>query len=132
MPAGPVTAFLVDLVDPPFELWPLIGDQFEVTQLAMEGVAGQLEVGPGPHDIGHRVELVHQFGGALLLGGLLDVGLEAVDQVVMVGEQLVGQRGVSVLVKQALDEFHGLPGTVRLNVAMVICTHFKISSEIID
>ena len=86
MSAGPVTVALVDLVDPSLELWPVISDQLEMAEFAVEGVAGQLEIGPGPHDVGHRVKLVDQVRVTLLLGSLLNVGLEAVDQVIMVGE----------------------------------------------
>lgn len=73
MPTCAVAATLVDLVDPALELGTIVRDQAEVTHLAIEGVAGQPEVSPGPHDVGHLIDLLEPVGIALLLSDFLDV-----------------------------------------------------------
>ena len=69
----PVAAVLVDLVDPALELGTVIRNQTEVTHLTVKGVASQPEVGPGPHDVGHLVDLLEPVRVALFLRSLLDV-----------------------------------------------------------
>ena len=123
MPAGAVAAALVNLVDPALELRPVICHQTEVAHLTIEGVSGQLEVSPGPHNISHLVNLLEPIWVAFLLGSFLDVRLEAVNQVIMVGEQLVRQGSVTVFIEEPLDDLHGLLSVMGLNIAVIIVTH---------
>ena len=118
MTTGAVCTAAANFVHLALKFLPVGWRKAEMPHLAGKWSATESNRGPAPHQFGHVMQISQKRFVMFFFGSLLDICLQAHDQIIVILKQFGGQWRVAVLVEQFLNQLHGFFGVFRLDVAV--------------